>query len=62
MKNEYPIYVTAHLLECNGYIVDALDTHWEHAKEVYHNFLKSEYNVKLHKSEYDCINEYIKTL
>ena len=58
MKDEYPIYITAHLLECDGCIVDALDTHWEYAKEVYHNFLKSEYNVDT-TSEYDCINEYI---
>ena len=59
--DEYPIYVTAHLLECNGYELDALDTHWENAKEVYYNFLKSEYNVDT-MSEYDCIHKYIENL
>ena len=57
--NPYYIYVTLHLMECQGYGAGyACDELWDMATEWYQAFLKSKYNVET-KSEYDCIEEFI---
>ena len=57
----YRIYCTLHLLECNGLINKemACDERYELAEKIYNDFLHSEYSVN-QKSEFECIEDYIK--
>ena len=55
----YYIYVTLHLLECQGYGASyACDEKWDMATRWYEGFLTSKFNVET-KSEYDCIVDFI---
>ena len=59
----YKVYCTLHLLECMGLISKemACDERYDLAEKVYSDFLQSEYSANL-KSEYDCIEDYVKAL
>jgi hypothetical protein len=57
----YRVYCTLHLLEVLGLIDKemACDERYELAEKIYNDFLQSEYSAN-QKSEYDCIEDYIK--
>jgi hypothetical protein len=58
--NPYPIFCVASiLLSHSPHHNDTLDLCWEKARELYHEFLASEFN-KENRSELDCINEFMR--
>jgi len=60
--SSYPVFIMWEQLNLNGFFEnESLDIMWELSCSHYEDFLITPYNSD-EKSEYDCINEYVKNL